>query len=110
MVKETDKLELIKKVELGQKVKTFLESEIWFEVIKPMLDSFAAGLLDASDIDISSDKKAAIEVKSRVEAAKYIRTIETFLSGHVIDGETSGTLLSPKEEKHPLYRKKRAYV
>lgn len=104
MVKQVNIEENLNRVTQGEKVKGFLESEMWLEFIKPMLESFTKGLLDASSIDISSDKKASIEIKSRVLAARYIDSLEPLLRQYVDDGNVSKRILTPPEEKNPITR------
>lgn len=97
------------RIKLGVMASEFLDSQYWKELVKPLLDSFVKGLIDARDIDITSDKKAAIEVKSRVLAAQYLETIEQFLEQYVMDGKVSREMLAPKTEANPLFRKRRSF-
>jgi hypothetical protein len=105
MVREIDRDGHVKKVELAQKVKAFMDSEMWTEVFSPVLESYKKGLLDASTIDVSSDKTAAIEVKARTLAAQYVEKIEVLLNGIIADGEMSQRILTPPEDKLPLTKK-----
>lgn len=104
MTRQVNKEENLKRIEEGEKVKVFLESEIWTEFIRPMLQSFSKGLLDARDIDVTSDKKASIEIKSRVLAANYVDSIELLLKQYVEDGEVSRRIMTPPEDKNPVTR------
>ena len=104
MVRQINIEENSKRIQEGEKAQEFLNSEMWSEFLKPMLDSFTKGLLDARDIDISSDKKASIEIKSRVLAAKYVDSIELLLKQYVEDGETSKRIMTPPEDKKPISR------
>ena len=105
MVRQINTEDNLKRIEQGEKAHEFLQSEIWNEFIRPMLESFSKGLLDASSIDVSSDKKASIEIKSRVLAAKYVDSIELLLKQYVDDGEISKKIMAPAEEKNPIIRK-----
>lgn len=94
------------RIELGEKAKQFLKSDEWNRILKPILDSMLLGLKDATTIDISSDKKAAIEVKARTEAARYIESIEVLIKGYVEDSEASKKLITPIDKKidDPLFK------
>lgn len=96
--------EHIKRVDIGEKTRNFLVSEEWLNLVKPILDSMLIGLKDATTIDVSSDKKAAIEVKSRTLAAKYIQEIETLLEGHVANGDLSKKILERAVSVNELYK------
>lgn len=96
--------ELVQRVEEGRLARDLLDSQPWQRLLKPMLTSFRAGLLDASDIDVSSDKKASIEIKSRVLAAEYVDKIQSLLEAYVTDGEVAQKLLTPPEQREPLTR------
>ena len=96
--------EHIKRIEQGEKARHFLASEEWLVFIKPILDSMVLGLKDATTIDVSSDKKAAIEVKSRTLAAKYIQEIETLVEGYVADGDMSKKVLEKNNSENELYK------
>jgi hypothetical protein len=104
-MKQETVIELSKRIEQGDKAKTFLASTEWNEFVKPILDSMVKGLIDARDIDVSSDKKAAIEIKSRTLAADYIEKIATLLEAYVIDGEIAHKMMSPRQERDPLIRR-----
>lgn len=91
--------ELQKRINDGAKIKEFLGSEMWLDFIKPILDSMVKGLVNARDIDISSDKKAAIEVKSRTLAADYIEKVEGLLLAAIDDGKEAERAMTPKSNR-----------
>lgn len=100
------------RISLGEKAKNFLASSEWLEIVKPIIDSMIKGLVDIRDIKkvlLSSDKKAAVAVEARAQAAESLETIEQLINAYVIDGEKSRTLLEKQqnvrtEESEPLYK------
>jgi hypothetical protein len=94
------------RMELAEKAKNFLDSDGWKQIVKPILDSMLAGLKDATTIDISSPDSAAVEVKARTEAAKYIDTIQSLIEGYIIDGDQSRKVLFPAKKGLELFKVK----
>lgn len=94
-------LEHTEKVKLGQMANDLLNSDYWTVLLKPMLDSMLLGLRDVTTVDVSSDKKAAIEVKARTQAAKYIEEIETLIRAYIDGGEMSRKVLESASEQKP---------
>lgn len=94
------------RVNLGDKAKKFVVSDDWLSIVKPIIDSMIKGLTDARTIDVSSDKKAAIEVKSRTIAAEYLGNIEVLINAYVMDGNISKKLLERQNNPDPdsLYK------
>jgi hypothetical protein len=84
----------------------FLASKEWLEIVKPIVDSMLRGLTDARTIDVSSDKKAAIEVKSRTIAAEYLEKIELLIQAYITDADVSKKLIEKqnKANSDKLYR------
>lgn len=94
------------RVVIGDRAKNFIVSEDWLVIIKPIIDSMIKGLTDARTIDVSSDKKAAIEVKSRTIASEYLEKIELLINAYISDGDVSKKLLERQKNNDPdsLYR------
>jgi len=84
------------RINLGDRARNFMASGEWVDLVKPIIDSMIRGLTDARTIDVSSDKKAAIEVKSRTIASEYLEKIELLIGAYISDGDVSRKLL----EKH----------
>lgn len=89
------------RVRLGDKARNFLASGEWLELVKPIIDSMVKGLIDARSIDVSSDKKAAIEVKSRTVASEYLEKIELLIKSYVADGDISKKQLDRQKQPEP---------
>ena len=94
------------RVNLGDRARNFVTSNDWLDIVKPIIDSMIKGLTDARTIDVSSDKKAAIEVKSRTIAAEYLGNIEVFIRAYIEDANISRKLLERKQQGDPdsLYK------
>ena len=101
------------RVSLGEKAKAFLSSSEWKELVKPIIDSMIKGLVDIRDIKktlLSSDKKAAVAVEARAQAAESLEMIEQFLNAYIIDAEKSQKLLEKQQNRKevepeaPLYK------
>ena len=93
------------RIRLGEMAKEYLESPQWLELVKPILDSIVIGVKDATTIDVSSEKKASIEVTARKMTAGYIESIETFLSGYIADAQAVMNVLEKKAGRKNLTRK-----
>lgn len=98
---EQDHLERIR---VGEIANNGLESEFWKLIVKPIITSMLVGLKDATTIDVSSDKKAALEVKSRTIAASYLDKIEALINEFVMDGNSSKTMIEKANQKNELYK------
>jgi len=96
--------EQIRRIKMGEMAKGFLGSPEWNELLKPIIDSMLLGIKDATTIDISSDKKAAVAVLARTEAARYISEIQTFIEGYITDAQVLLTNMEKKESAKKLNR------
>lgn len=92
------------RVRLGQIAREGKDSSFWHEIIKPIIESQIKGITDISSIDLSSDKKASIELAGRKLAAKYIQEIETFIDGFVIDADTVLDMAEKQKKITPLFK------
>jgi len=97
------------RINLGDRARNFMASGEWLDLVKPIIDSMIKGLTDARTIDVSSDKKAAIEVKSRTIASEYLEKIELLISAYISDGEVSRKLLEKQKSVNTdsLYREEK---
>lgn len=91
------------KVRLGELANNGLQSDFWLEIVKPIIDSMLKGVTDITEIDISSDKKASIEIMGRKLAAKYISEIETFIRGYIMDAEAVKKVIENQNKAKSLY-------
>lgn len=96
----------IEKIRLGELAGSGLQSEFWLEIVKPIIDSMLKGVTDITEIDVSSDKKASIEVIGRKLAAKYLLEIETFIKGFIDDSENVKKIIENQSKAKPLYIEK----
>lgn len=92
------------RIRLGQIVREGKESAFWLEIVKPTIESLLVGASDITSIDISSDKKASIEVSARKMLVKGYQEIETLIDGFVIDADTVLNI-AEKKKTTPLYKK-----
>ena len=97
-------MEQQERVRLGQIAREGLGGEFWVEIVKPILDSMLRGITDISDIDVSSEKKAATELIGRKLAAKYFPEIETLINGYIIDADTVLNIVEKQKKTLPLFR------
>ncbi len=100
--------EQIERLRLGQMAKTFLSSSEWNELVKPIIDNMIKGLIDIRNLksaSLDSEKKAAIEIKSRKLAAEYVSEIQTFLEGYVADAQTIQGIMEKKLASQDLYKR-----
>ena len=97
-------LERQDKVRLGQIARGGLESEFWLEIVSPIIESMLKGITDITSIDLSSEKKASIELAGRKLASKYIQEIETLINGYVIDADTVLNIAEKQKKVTPLYK------
>lgn len=98
---ETEHLERLR---MGETAKSGLESEFWTQIVKPIIDSMLTGLRDATTIDVTSDKKAALEVKSRTLAATYLSRIEALIREFGYDGDSSKVMLEKQKSQDELFK------
>lgn len=94
----------IERIRLGELATNGLKSDFWLEIIKPILDSMLKGIRDIDDINLSSEKKASIELAGRKLASKYISEIQTLIEGYIIDSEAVKKILENQERSKPLYK------
>jgi hypothetical protein len=87
-----------KRIEVGDMAKRFLASKEWNELVEPIIDSMLVGLRDATTIDISSPEIAAVEVKARTEAAKYLESLKNLIKAYVIDADMSRKTIAPPQQ------------
>ena len=92
------------RIRLGQIVREGKESAFWLEIVKPTIESLLVGASDITSIDISSDKKASIEVSARKMLIKGYQEFETLINGYIIDAETVKSIREKKEKTTPLYK------
>lgn len=102
--KEFDIREYVSQMEDGQKVREFLDSEMWKVYIKPMFDSFVIGLKDATKIDLSSDKKATIELSARKMAIGYLESIVSFLEEYVALGQMASVVVDRQKRTNAIHK------
>ena len=92
------------KIRLGQIAREGLESPFWLEILKPIIDSQIKGITDITAIDISSEKKASIELAGRKLAARYLLETETLIGGFVIDADTVLSITEKQKKATPLFK------
>ena len=95
------------RINKGDKARSFLASYEWTELVKPIIDSMIAGVVDVRNLksaDISSDAKAKAEVIARKLTADYLSEIETFLLGYVEDARVTTQILEQKKNRESLYK------
>lgn len=91
---ERDRFE---RVRLGEIARSGKESDFWKEIVKPTIDSICGELSSINTIDVSSDKKASIEILGRLEALKRFVLLETLIDGCITDAEVI-TKIKEKEK------------
>ena len=91
------------RIAMGEIAERFLASAEWKRLVEPIIVSMLKGLRDATTIDISSPETAAIEVKARTEAAKYLESLENLIKAYIIDADMSKKTLAPPDQTH-LYK------
>ena len=91
-------------VRLGQIAREGKDSAFWVEILKPTIESIIRGITDISSIDISSEKKASVELAGRKLAAKYFQEIETLIDGFIIDANTVLDIVEKQNNKSSLYK------
>ena len=100
---ELDKAQIEKdryeRVRLGDIARAGKESEFWIEIIKPTIDSIYNELSSIDTIDVSSDKKASIEILGRLEALRRFKLLETLIDGCIEDANTI-IKIQDKEKKN----------
>ena len=107
MIKDIDvEREQNERLRLGQIAEDGLASEFWQQIVNPIIESQIKGITDITAVDISSKKKASIELAGRVLAAKYISEIETFIKGFIIDAETTRRAVELKNKPNPLTKER----
>ena len=92
------------RIRLGQLAEEGLVSQFWLEIIKPVIDSMLRGINDLSSINLTSEKKASVEVAGRILGAKYLSEIETLIRGFIIDANTTLNSIEKRKKAEPLYR------
>lgn len=90
------------RIRLGDIAEEGLGSSFWAEIVKPILDSMIKGVTDITTINLTSEKKASIELAGRKLAAQYLQEIETLIKGYIIDANTTKASMIKKEV--PLYK------
>lgn len=81
-----------------------LKSEFWLLIVKPIIDSQIKGATDIMSVNISSEKRASIELAGRILAARYLTEVSTFVDGFVIDAETVRKIQDKQKKGNNLYR------
>ena len=92
------------RIRLGNIARDGKNSEFWLEILKPIIESQIMGITDISSIDISSEKKASIELAGRKLAARYLQETETLIDGFVIDADTILSIADKQKKSTPLYK------
>ena len=92
------------RLRLGYIAEEGLKSELWLQIVKPIIDSQIKGATDITSINITSEKKASIELAGRQLAAKYLSEIVTFIDGFVTDAETIRRAQEKQKKPNPLTR------
>ena len=92
------------RLRLGYIAREGMGSEFWLVIVKPIMDSMLKGILDITSVDITSEKKASIELAGRKMAAKYIQELETLINGYVIDAESVRKIENKEKNTKPLYK------
>ncbi len=92
-------------IRIGEMARVFLDSPEWKDLVKPIIESILTGVKDATTINVSSEKKASIEVAARIMTAQYIESIEIFLSGYIMDAQAIMNVLEKKSGQKNLYKK-----
>lgn len=95
--------EQFERIRLGDIAKEGLNSSFWLEIVKPIIDSMLKGVIDITSVNITSEKKASIELAGRKLTAEYLKEIENLINGFVVDSETTKKVQAKSNEK-PLYR------
>lgn len=99
--------EQAERVDKGERTQRFLDSYEWKELLKPIIDSMIAGVVDVRNMksaDLSSDIKAKAEVMARKLTADYLSELETFLRGYVEDARVTKQVLEQKMTRNSLYK------
>ena len=91
------KVKLTKDIELGEKVRHFLESAEW-GLINEYINNSILGLNDVSTINVTSERKAQAEVVGRQYTKNYLEGLRSYLQGLVQQGEWSGHELEKSEK------------
>lgn len=92
------------RIRFGYLASTGLDSEFWLVIVKPILDSMLKGITDINSVDISSEKKASIELAGRKMASRYISEIETLINGYIVDAETTKVVIEKRKKGTELYK------
>ncbi len=96
--------ERAERLRLGYIAEEGFKSEFWQIIVAPVIDSMLKGITDIGAIDISSEKKASIELAGRKMAAKYIQEIETLINGFIIDADAVKSMQDKEKNTNPLYK------